>query len=154
TYTAGPDEYAAVHRLQDQYRLTPLSRWGSDYAPPKNVPVKPGVDAKTPTPQQVDALSAEAYFARLCDLLVANPARPADAPVMARMARLGIAPGAQFRLDGIGAEVRQAIDAGMRAGRQQIQDGRAAMGEHVNGWQLARDLGRYGTRYAYRATWT
>jgi hypothetical protein len=70
------------------------------------------------------------------------------------MARLGITPGAQFRLDGFGADLRQAIDAGVRAGQQQIQDGRATMGEHVNGWQLARDLGRYGTRYAYRATWT
>ena len=28
------------------------------------------------------------------------------------------------------------------------------MGEKVNGWQLARDLGRYGTKYPYRAAWT
>ncbi len=28
------------------------------------------------------------------------------------------------------------------------------MGEMVNGWQVARDLGRYGTKYTYRAAWT
>ena len=28
------------------------------------------------------------------------------------------------------------------------------MGEMVNGWQIARDLGRYGTKYTYRAAWT
>ena len=28
------------------------------------------------------------------------------------------------------------------------------MGEKVNGWQIARDLGRYGTNYTYRAAWT
>ena len=28
------------------------------------------------------------------------------------------------------------------------------MGEMVNGWQIARDLGRYGTKYLYRAAWT
>jgi hypothetical protein len=28
------------------------------------------------------------------------------------------------------------------------------MGEIVNGWQIARDLGHYGTRYDYRAAWT
>ena len=28
------------------------------------------------------------------------------------------------------------------------------MGEIVNGWQVARDLGRYGMKYAYRAAWT
>jgi hypothetical protein len=28
------------------------------------------------------------------------------------------------------------------------------LGEHVNGWQVTLDMGRYGTRYAYRAAWT
>jgi hypothetical protein len=28
------------------------------------------------------------------------------------------------------------------------------MGENINGWQVTYDLGRYGTKYAYRAAWT
>ena len=28
------------------------------------------------------------------------------------------------------------------------------MGEMINGWQIARDLGRYETKYTYRAAWT
>ncbi len=28
------------------------------------------------------------------------------------------------------------------------------MGDMINGWQIARDLGRYGTKYTYRAAWT
>ena len=28
------------------------------------------------------------------------------------------------------------------------------MGEMINGWHIARDLGRYGTKYTYRAAWT
>ena len=27
-------------------------------------------------------------------------------------------------------------------------------GKVVNGWQIALDMGRYGTKYAYRAGWT
>src|SRR5262245_52264532 len=53
TYTAGPEDYGAVHKIQDQYRLIPLSLWkGKDtrYVPPSEVPVKPGVDARTPVP--------------------------------------------------------------------------------------------------------
>jgi hypothetical protein len=38
TYTAGKDDYAAVHALQDQYKLVPLSAWGKAYTPPDNVP--------------------------------------------------------------------------------------------------------------------
>ena len=64
TYTGGPDDYAAVHALQDQYKLVPLSSWGKDYTPPDNVPLKEGVDAKTPVPKQVLALSPEDFFNR------------------------------------------------------------------------------------------
>ncbi|HEY7304222.1 MAG TPA: DUF1254 domain-containing protein [Bryobacteraceae bacterium] len=56
TYTAGPSDYAAVHKIQDQYQLIPLSQWkvsGTRYTPPADVPVKPNVDSKTPVPAQV-----------------------------------------------------------------------------------------------------
>ena len=39
TYCAGPDDYAAVNWLQDQYKLAPLSAWGKLYTPPTNVPL-------------------------------------------------------------------------------------------------------------------
>ena len=35
-------DYPAVHALQDQYRLVPLEAWGSDWAPPAEVPVAAG----------------------------------------------------------------------------------------------------------------
>src|SRR5262245_12095756 len=53
TYTAGTSDYAAVHRIQDGYRLIPLSQWkGADtrYAPSAHVAVKAGVDVQTPVP--------------------------------------------------------------------------------------------------------
>ena len=157
TYTGGKADYDAVHRIQDGYQLVPLSQWkgaGIKYTPPASMPVKPGVDAKTPVPAQVFAMSAEQYFGRLAALLVNNPARAADAPVMARLARIGVKPGAKFTTAAFDADTRKAIDEGVAAAQQAIRDGESRMGEMVNGWQIARDLGRYGTKYQYRATWT
>ena len=50
--------------------------------------------------------------------------------------------------------MQQAITEGVEAGKQAIREQEAHLGEHVNGWQVALDLGRYGTKYAYRAAWT
>ena len=157
TYTAGKNDYAAVHAIQDQYKLIPLSQWlaaGAAYTPPASVPVKPGVDAKTPVPAQVFKLSAEQFFGRLSQLLVDNPAREADAPIMARLATLGVKPGATFTTAAFDAETRKAIDEGVASAQQAIRAEEAKMGEMINGWQIARDLGRYGTKYTYRAAWT
>ena len=90
----------------------------------------------------------------MCELLVNNPARPADAPIMAKLAKLGVKPGATFKMDAFDADTRKAIEDGVAAGHKEIREGESKMGEMVNGWQIARDLGRYGTKYPYRATWT
>jgi len=157
TFTSGPSDLAAVHKIQDQYQVIPLSQWkgpGTRYTPPASVPVKPGVDAQTPVPAQVFKLTAEQYFNRLSELLVGNPAREADAPVMARLATLGIKPGAAFKMDVFDADTRKAIEDGVASAQQAIRAEESKMGQMVNGWQVALDLGRYGTKYLYRATWT
>ena len=157
TYTGGKADYDAVHKIQDQYKLIPLSQWkgaGTSYTPPASVPVKPGVDATTPVPVQVSKMSADQFFGRLSELLADNPARPADAPIMRRLAEIGVKPGAKFTTAHFDADTRKAIDEGMAAARQAIRAGEAKMGEMINGWQIARDLGRYETKYTYRATWT
>ena len=41
-------------------------------------------------------MTPETFFGRLNALLAANPPYAADAPVMERIAALGIAPGAEF----------------------------------------------------------
>ena len=152
TYTGGPDDYAAVHALQDQYKLVPLSQFGKDYTPPGNVPLKAGVDTKTPVPKQVLAMSPEDFFNRLNRLLVTNPPEPDDPETMERIAKLGIGPGATFRMDAFTPEVRKAIEEGVANGIKMMRE--TVRGKIVNGWQIALDMGRYGTKYAYRAGWT
>ena len=152
TYTANKEEYATVHALQDQYRLVPLSEWGKPYTPPDNVPLRPGVDSKTPVPTQVLTMSPDHFFGRLNALLVGNPPEPADPPKMERIARLGIMPGAPFSMAALGPEVRKGIEEGVAAGQTQMRE--TQRGKNVNGWDIALDMGRYGANYPYRASWT
>jgi hypothetical protein len=152
TYTAGPKDYSAVHALQDKYKLVPLSEWGKNYTPPDNVPLKAGVDTKTPVPEQVLAMSPDVYFNRLNALLVNNPPEPADPVMMERIANLGIKPGGQFQLSSFSPEVQKAIQDGIADGQPIMKN--AKRGKDVNGWDMALDLGRYGANYPYRASWT
>jgi hypothetical protein len=152
TYTAGKEDYAAVHALQDQYKLTPLSEWGKAHAPPADVPLKPGVDAKTPVTTQVLAMSPEAFFSRLNALMVDNPPDPADPQTMARLTRIGVTPGATFSMMAYSPEVRKAIEEGVAQGQKLMRE--TVRGKNVNGWEITLDQGRYGTNYLYRASWT
>jgi hypothetical protein len=132
-YTGGPDDYAAVHALQDQLKLIPLSAWGTDYKPPDNVHLKPGVE-EAPVGTQVMTLSVEAFFNGLNTLLPQNPPEPADRELMARLAKLGIEPGAAFSMSGFDSDVRTAIEEGVATGKQAIRDEEPKLGEQVNGW--------------------
>ena len=47
TYCTGtPEDYKAVHALQDKYKLVPLSAYGKPYTPPPGK-VDPSIDTKT-----------------------------------------------------------------------------------------------------------
>src|SRR5262249_55025329 len=125
---------------------------GKDYAPPAEVPLKAGVNTTTPVTTQVVAMPPEAFFGRLNALMVDNPPDPADPQMMARLARLGIAPGATFSMAAFSPEVRKAIEEGVAQGQKLMRE--TVRGKNVNGWEITLDMGRYGTNYPYRASWT
>ena len=155
TYTTGSaEDLAVVNALQDQYKLTPLSKWGTDYQPPAKVAVKSDIDVSTTIPAQVLGMSAEAFFNQLAMLLASHPPRQADAPIMAQLARLGIEPGLEFKLSKLDTQTQAAINAGFVDGKKKLDDYKSKMGEKINGWMVTLDVGRYGTKYAYRAAWT
>lgn len=99
TYADGSEQdYAAANKLQAQYKITPLSAWGTAYspvAPPVNP--NPGY-SMTDKPQPVIlGMGTAGYFDLMARLMGgAAPAAVADAPMLARMARIGIVPGKPF----------------------------------------------------------
>ena len=62
--TGTPEDYKAVHALQDKFSVVPLSAYGKPYTPPPGV-VDPGFDMKTAVRKQVNGLDIDAYFNRL-----------------------------------------------------------------------------------------
>src|SRR5262245_57522354 len=93
--TGTPEDYAAVHALQDEFKLVPLSAYGKDYTPPPGK-VDPSIDMKTAVRDQVNRMDAVAYFTLLAQLMKANPPSTADAPALEKFARIGLVPGNDF----------------------------------------------------------
>jgi hypothetical protein len=153
TYTAGKAEYGVVNAIQRQYELVPLGAWGRPYTPPASVPVAPGVDSKTPPVVQVGKMSAGLFLERLARLTGSNPPSTDDEPMISRLRRIGVAPGAPFAFDRLPSPIKAAIDRGIAAGRTRLAAAAKAVSEDVpaHGWRIERHLGRYGTDYATRA---
>ena len=53
--TSTPEDYQAVHEIQDQIGLVPLSSYGKPYTPPDGN-VDPSIDMKTPVRDQVNRM--------------------------------------------------------------------------------------------------
>jgi hypothetical protein len=151
TKTDGPEDYAAVHKTQAGYKLTPLSRWGKGSEP---VPVKidPNVDMKTPPKKQVDILSAPKYFTYAAELLKLHPPHSTDQPIIAQMKRIGIEPGKGFDFEKLDSAVQKAL-ASAPADAQQLMAWKVPTVARVaNGWSMNTDtMGVYGNYYLKRA---
>lgn len=140
--TGTKEDYAAVHKLQDQITLVPLASYGKPYTPPAGR-VDASVDMKTPVRDQVNALSPKEYFTWLARLMVANPPAAADAPMLAKLKSLGIVPGQPFTGDAPATLPKQGFETIMAHFK--------TAGKNENGWIFTTKTGQYGTDYLQRA---
>jgi len=153
--TGTPEDYKAVHALQDQVSVVPLSAYGKPYKPEPGK-VDPAIDMKTAVREQVNAMDAAAYFKLFAELLKANPPAAEDAPMVAKLAKIGVVPGQDFdaaKLDpavakGLAGAPKPAqelimgwLKAGIAAGDMKLE----------NGWAYTTKAGTYGTSYLQRA---
>jgi uncharacterized protein (TIGR02246 family) len=155
TYCTGaPEDYKAVHALQDRYSLVPLSAYGTDYKPPKGK-VDPDIDMKTAVRDQVNRLDAATYFKMLAALMKDNPPAKDDAPMVARLAKIGIVPGKDFDLGKLDPAVQKGLERAPKAALEKIAAHFKSAGTDVNGWRFMLQVGQYGTDYLQRAfvTW-
>lgn len=147
--TGTPEDYAEVHALQDQVKLVPLSSYGKPYTPPAGK-VDPSIDMKTAVRDQVNRMDAAAYFTLLAELMKTNPPSAADAPALAKFAKIGLVPGQDFDASKLRADFTRRIP--------EIANDRIMMQFKINkdvkdidGWGFTTKTGIYGTDYLMRA---
>lgn len=151
TQTNGPGDYQAVHKVQDGYRITPLSQWPRA-AQPARVRIDASVDMKTPPLTQVNTMPAEKYFAYAAELMKVNPPHGTDWSSLARFKRIGLVPGRSFDASKLTPEVRSALAQGAAAGLKLMQVKTPTLARITNGWQMNTDtMGVYGNYYLKRA---
>ena len=150
-----PEDLAKVHALQAQYKVVPLSAYGRPYtfkAPP--VDSNPGF-SMTDSPQKaIDGLGTTGYF-NLMTRLMGTSAAPAreDAPMIARMAKIGIVPGKTFDPGKLDPAVQAALKDVPDIAVKRMTAAWEGLGKSVNGWRVTAVGGRYGTNYLERGAW-
>jgi hypothetical protein len=155
--TGTPEDYKAVHALQDQVSAVPLSAYGKPYTPPPGK-VDPAIDMKEPR-EQVNAMDGAAYFKLFAELLKTNPPAADDAPMVAKLAKIGIVPGQDFDAAKLDAAVAKGIAAAPKPAQEKISSLKEAVvvgdAKLENGWMFFSKTGLYGTGYRNRAliTW-
>jgi hypothetical protein len=157
--TGTPQDYKAVHALQDQMAAVPLSSYGKPYTPTPGT-VDSSIDKKTAVREQVNAMDGASYFKLFAELLKTNPPTADDAPMVAKLGKIGIVPGQSFDP----SKLEPGVAAGIRKAPKPAQEKIAAwMKESLvagdakleNGWTFTTKTGVYGTNYLQRAliTW-
>lgn len=147
--TGTPEDYAAVHALQDECKLVPLSSYGKSYTPPAGT-VDPSIDMKTAVREQVNRMSATEYFTLLAKLMKDNPPAAADAPELAKFARIGLVAGQDFDTSKFDPTFEKRIPQ-VSFDRIMLQFKVGKPIKHVNGFIYDTVTGIYGTDYLNRA---
>jgi len=148
--TGTPKDYKAVHEMQDKLLLVPLSSYGKPYNPPPGT-VDPSIDMTTPVRDQVNALDIAAYFNLMAQLMKDNPPAAEDAPMVEKMAKIGVVPGQPFDLTKLSPDAQQALKAVPKAAVGKIMAEFKDVGKNENGFVFFTKTGLYGTDYLDRA---
>ena len=153
TYADGSEaDYEAVNALQAQYKVVPLSEWGKPYtykAPP--VDPKPGFSMRDKPQSVILAMDTAEYFNRMAKLMGGDaPPAKEDAPIVEKMAKIGIVPGKPFDMGKLDPAVQAALKELPQRALKKIEANKDSLGKVVDSWTISM-VGEYGTDYMKRA---
>lgn len=136
----GSDDVSAVHALQDEMFLGPLSGWTDRSVAEPRVAKPSGHDGPL------------AFFEDLGDLIADNPPPPADAGLLGLFAQIGLSADHGFDPSSLDESTRRGLERAIAGGEGMIAAAAQGLGTEMNGWQLPPVADEYfGTDYLYRA---
>jgi hypothetical protein len=151
TKTDGPADYDAVHKIQEGYKITPLSQWGKEPVAPE-VKIDPAIDMKTPPKKQVDTMPAGKFFGYAAELLKLHPPHITDQPIIARLKRIGFEVGKSFDLNAADPAVKQGLESAPDDAQALMAWKLPTLARIANYWSMNTDtMGVYGNYYLKRA---
>lgn len=151
TQTNGPDDYDAVHAIQDGFGSVPLRYWGEP-APAAPLHLDPTIDMTTPPKLQVDRMDGEQFFTYAAELMKVNPPHATDWSQLARLERIGLQPGDSLDLAHVSPAIRDALRDAPEAGQRAMAEQAPTMARVVDGWSMnTNTMGVYGDFYLKRA---
>ncbi len=147
TQIFGPHDVEATGRVMSSYDLRPLSVY---------LGTEPVAALPYDWPVWDDAASRDERFITYANglLPLCQPTHPDEVEIMARFARIGLAPGEPFDVDALDQGARAALKAGVDVARTLLAETSENIGEKVNGWTNTDPFGDrefYAGDYMLRA---
>ncbi len=146
-------DFGNVARLQDQMKLTPLSRWKEGKSNQAFITAEKPREVLTDSPsEKVEEMTADAFFTELSLLMGKYPPAAKDQPMLKAMAEFGIVPGKPFDMEELGFFRRLLLRKSVALARGRLKDISEQDLSTENGWAVRREgIGVYGTDYPVRA---
>ncbi|MEN3345150.1 MAG: hypothetical protein V7635_1726, partial [Arthrobacter sp.] len=149
--TSGPQDYAAVHKIQEGFKVTPLSEWRQ---PPLPAPaaIELCADPTTPAKGLLDSMPAGDYFAYAAELLKLHAPDITDRPMIARLGKIGMEPGKSFDIGTLEPDLRAALEAAPGEAQELMNWQLPTLARVMKGWSMNTDtMGVYGNYYLKHA---
>jgi hypothetical protein len=142
TQLFNPDDMPNVEKVQQGYKVQPLSAFLKQPAPP----AAPKIDFMPASSQGVK----ENFFGYLAYALQFVPPAPEDKEVRAKLARFGVEAGKKFDFVALSPEQKAAAVEGMKAGEGKVKELLASGTKNINGWSIGSF---FGDRDFYKGNW-
>ncbi len=146
TQLFNPDDLPNVQKVQDGYKVQPLSAYLKQPAPPAADAVDfPKIDKD---------LVKTNFFEYLDFALQFAPPEPKEQAIRAKLATIGVGPGKTFDFKDLSLEHKAAVVLGMKDGDTKIDDYLSSGMKVINGWKIGSlpgDSAHYGSDWLKRA---
>ncbi len=142
TQLFNPDDMANVIKVQDDYKIQPLSTFLKQPAPPAAPAIEwPKIDKE---------MVKTNFFEYLDFMLQFAPPGPEEEAIRAKLATIGVGPGKKFNFKDLSVEHKAAILLAMKEGESKVEKDLAAGVKKINGWSVGS---WFGSREFYNGNW-